>query len=233
MPAKNKQDHTARIVKEAVSSILEGMKPQAMLAQDVGRVLNEAVDWDELPADIPEQDFLALLVGHNMDPDLVNSFEETLIHSINDKVRDMEENDPAKYYAFTAKLQRRMTAPPLEQGKMYLETSIVPPEDESSDVHTLVAVPVVMNDDFSLMVPKKLSHGFAIGLYVTPNKEAGLSGEFNMMAHYTPAGYEIEPYVIPYKPEIEGNKNLHIVGHLDNPDGSIAKSIHEVRPFTI
>lgn len=233
MPAENGKNERNELVEDAIASVIEGLEPRAKLAQAVDDVLAQAAEWTQLPADISDSDFLSLLVGYNQRAEVVHMLPSSLLGSVESKIANMEKNDPSRYYALDSKLKRKLSSPPLRTGELYIETYMAPPADEEGDEYSLVAVPVVMYEDYSLAMPQKLDHGLAVGLYVMPDKDANLHGKFNINAQYTPAGRDIEPFVMPYKPAAEGEKNLHIVGHIDHPEGGVPAHFYHVRPFAI
>ncbi len=206
------------IVKKAVEKGIQAIQAQADEARDRQAVFDQATNWENLPETVSDDEIAALLVVANTDPMAAMQLGEDMAKAIMAHLSELQASDPDRHEAIMKAVEAGAKGGGFQKGALMIETLVEPPVDGSND-WTVVAVPLVVSDDFEVKIPDTLGADLYLGIHVTPRDGAGLTEQFNIPAQCIPMGQTVEPLAI----SCEGSngmapKKVHVYGHLSNGD---------------
>jgi hypothetical protein len=195
-------------------------------------LLEDAHLWEKVPDDITDETIIALVVLSRIDPFVVMNVNRDFIRDMNTRfLPEMNQKNPMRYVGILGQVENiNFTISPTEEPSV--EMIAIPPEQDGGD-WIIVAVPVVVDENYQVSVPEIMPVDMNLALQVFP-PEGDMSAAFNTTASglFLPAGTPGKPLALVYQPDSDGPKKMILSGYMGVQENLI-KLIVGAEPFHV
>lgn len=205
-------------IRERLDQEKEARAELASIRAGTDATLADAWLWDKVPEDFSDEQVIAVFTFlSSADPFTRPPFGQEFMEDFHHRfIPELKESDVERLQSIVMttnerliKMQLPLTEP---SERPFIELITVLPEEEGGE-WLLIAVPMVIDENYEVAIPQNLSCDINLTMQVSPPEDS-LTGAFNVPAVRMAEGTAAKPFTLAYQPSSDGAKTLMVGGYM-------------------